>query len=94
MSDPYQKTPQAAGDLIRHLRLSMRQARRLADGMADNPLVGHEICAIISRLEAINAELQTLQISVPGLRSADNDPLWTQPATVKSGRAPLNRRRA
>lgn len=74
------KIGQAAtrGEYLVLLRHGIRQSTNLGQQLTGHPIVGHEVRALMGRLQAIEAELDELARVAPYLPPAHNDPVWGQ----------------
>lgn len=66
------------GEYLVLLRHGIRQSTRLGEQLTGHPIVGHEVRALMGRLQAIQAELDDLARVQPYLPPAHNDPVWGQ----------------
>lgn len=69
--------------LIR-LRHTLQQARATAGQLASDPLIGHEARALLSRLDAVAAEIAAMQAVRTALKKPRNDPDWIDPRQIWS----------
>lgn len=67
------------GELLINLRNGLRQSSRLAEQLAKDALIGHEVRALMGRLQAIRTELDSLSAVDADQRRAHNDPFWNDP---------------
>lgn len=66
------------GALLVQLRHGLRKSSQLAQHLATDPLLESEAHGLLGRLNAIRAEVETLEAAQPRLRHAENDPFWTR----------------
>lgn len=68
------------GEVLIHLRHGVRRSARLAEQLAGDAIVGNEALALLGRLHAIGAELDSLRLVGTDPRHANNDPFWNKPS--------------
>lgn len=66
------------------LRHALQQARFVAEGLSNDPLIGHEARALLGRLEAVGAEVDAMQAVRSALKQPRNDPDWSDPRKIWS----------
>lgn len=67
------------GEVLIHLRHGIRRSSRLAEQLAHDAIVGTEALALLGRLNAIGAELDSLCFAGSDPRQAFNDLFWNKP---------------
>lgn len=66
------------GNLLPRLRHGLQKSRLLAEHLAPDPLVGSEARALLSRIEAIQQEIEILRLEKPDASHSINDPFWSK----------------
>jgi hypothetical protein len=68
-----------SSELLVHLQRGIRQSRQLAEELTRNSQVSDEARALLTRLQAIAAELEAMKALEVSLRQVENDPIWPKP---------------
>lgn len=68
-----------SSELLVHLQRGIRQSRQLAEELTRDSQVSDEARALLTRLQAIAAELEAMKALEVSLRQVENDPIWPKP---------------